>query len=176
MSLTQVIVTSATVSILVLVASVGLFSYAVANGASTIPGNMHGGFKRMHMGNSHDEKMQHIKSYCKEDGKQKLQHMVSYIEDRFELSDTQTQEWNKVVNALYSEENTIKVICDKILTKENHETTPARMELMETVVLTGLEAMQRVRPTVEVFYSSLDDKQKRTLDDLLSHRNHRDHL
>lgn len=170
MNLTQVILTSATVSILVLVASLGIFTYAAADGASTAPGLLLGGFKRMHSRNKHDEKMQHLKSYCKEGSNRKIKHIANYIEDRFEFSEIQSQQWNNVVDALYSEETTIQIICDKILTKENHETTPARMELMETVVLTGLEAMQRIRPIITDFYASLDDKQKRTLDDLLSHR------
>ncbi len=178
MNLTQVIFTSATVSILVLVASIGIFTYAAANGAGTAPGMLLGSFKHMHSNNNHEKKMQHLKSYCKEGGNRKTKHIINYVEDRFEFSETQSQEWNKVIDALYSEETTIQIICDKILTKENHETTPARMELTETVILTGLEAMQRIRPIITDFYTSLDDKQKRTLDDILSHRNHRhpDHI
>jgi len=168
----KILYTAAAASILALVASLGIITYASASGDS---GLLHGGFKRMHSMQSHDKKMEHVKSYCKEGGHKKLKYMTDYIEDRFEFSEDQSEQWSKVVDALYSEETTIQIICDKMLTKENHETTPARLELMETVTLTGLEAMQRIRPVISDFYFSLNDKQKRTLDDLLSHKKHHGH-
>lgn len=166
MSLTQVIVISAIVSTLVLTASLGVFSHASANG----------NFKRMHSGYSHHDKMTHVKEMCEEGGKKKIEHLVSYVEERFEFNEAQSREWKRVSDTLYSEENTIIQVCDKLLTRENHETLPARMELMEAVTLTGLEAMQRIRPVIEKFYSTLDEKQKKTMDDLLSHRNHKNHI
>jgi len=176
MNLSQVIFTSTAVSVLVLVASLGIFSYAAANGAAT--SLIHGNFKRMHSMDSRDSKMQHIKSYCEESGNINFHHAVKFIEDRFNFTDSQKLHWNSVIEALNSEETTVQIICDKILTKENHETTPARMELMETVVITGLEAMQRLRPVITDFYVSLDEKQKQTFDNLLSHKNqrHPDHI
>ena len=53
------------------------------------------------------------------------------------------------------------------------DTAPERLARFETLATTGLDILQRISPAFERFYATLSDKQKKALDDLISHRDPR---
>ena len=119
------------------------------------------------------DKIQYAKQLCRERGRQKIVNALKSVEVQMDFSDAQLAKWIDVSNAVQAELNTVNFLCDKVFTQDNHASTPARLELMETAMVTALEAIQRVRPPLLELYQTLSAEQQRQLDDLLPQRRHR---
>jgi len=176
MSTSQVIATSAIVSIIVIGAMFGTAKMVAAHTPWGSAG--HSGFKVTHFLN-HDNwqnsaHITHVKETCQKRGHEQIEHMVNFISEEFELTALQLEKWQAVASAVQGEQQTLDMLCDKFFTKENHATTPARLELAQAVMATGAETLQRLQPAITDFYNSLDETQQRSVDDLI-HRKHQRH-
>ena len=136
-----------------------------------------GGLHRTHWFDNHDwqdtEKLQTYKAQCKEKGAHKFDHFMQHVDERLQLNAEQQLKWQALVVAIESEADTVNQVCEKIFTRENLADTPARMELMTTVMAMSTESLQRLQPAVNSVYQSLDAEQKNEFDSMLTHRRHR---
>jgi len=176
MSTSHIIATSAIVSVIVIGTMFGAAKMVAAHthGGSSSLSDFNASHFLNHNSWQNSEHIDHVKETCHKRGREKMEHMVYFIENEFELRPLQLEKWQTVVNAIQGEKDTLDILCDKIFTKENHDTTPARLELAQAIMSTGAETLQRIQPAIVDFYNSLDNNQQRSLDNLI-HRKRQHH-
>jgi len=95
---------------------------------------------------------------------------IAYGEKRLEITPEQMTAWTKLTASLNAAGARVAQSCEAAKAEGRPETSAERLTFLETRMTEGLAIVQDVRPAYDGFYATLTDAQKKTLEDLLSHR------
>lgn len=101
------------------------------------------------------------------------QHVAEHqiqIAEHLALTQVQQEALKDVLAALQSSLTNAQTLC---LNLSKPETTPAAMQLADETLQLALQAVQDVRPSLDVFYASLNETQQQRLDAWMDHSHHR---
>ena len=118
----------------------------------------------------HGNRMRHI---CSAMGGEKLEQGISFVEAFMNLTTPQQQAWEGLAQALRAGEQRVGDACGTMKDGQMPVTATEKLALVETVLSAGLDIVVTMRPAFYKFYGTLNDKQQKSLDDLLSRRHHR---
>jgi hypothetical protein len=127
----------------------------------------HGGW---HHGRGHGRGMATI---CSERRDQRIEHGLAFVEGFVNFTPEQTTAWSELTDVVRAGSASIGEKCEELEKTGMPESVPDRLQRFETLASTGLGILQRIRPAFERFYATLSDKQKKAVDDLISHRGRR---
>ena len=114
---------------------------------------------------------------CRHEPVEKAEKMIGIVEGLMTFTPEQEQAWTQLAGSLRSGAESVENTCDQVLAEGRARTAPEKMARLETMLGTGLAALQDIRPAFDSFYGTLSEKQQETLDKLASkrHRRHHDH-
>ncbi len=95
---------------------------------------------------------------------------IAYGEKRLELTPAQAESWNRLTAALRAGGERAGQSCAAAKPTDGPLSSAERLARMEQHMGNGLAIVQTIRPAYEAFHATLNDAQKKTLEDLLSHR------
>ena len=95
-------------------------------------------------------------------------HASAAIERELKLSEPQIVARRRVVATMHDAEPSFAALCEREKTAAN-----AALARFENLMMTGLDAVRRVRPPFEAFYASLDENQRKEFDELFASRRRR---
>ena len=173
MNVSQVVLVSALVISAITAVTFGVIKLASAGSIRACGG---GCFNKTHWEAGGDEgRLSALKQTCKEKSREKFALGVADVAERLELKQSrvaQYQAWLTLKAALQTEQNTVDYMCEKIFNPDSLADFPARLELLESLMLTGVETVQRIRPLFNSFYDTLDQAQQTELEGLMA-KHHR---
>jgi len=141
--------------------SLGAATMAEAAGAGSMFGRHHGG--------RHGNRIAMI---CSPARSEKVEHAISFVENFMNFTTPQQQAWTPLAQALRKGDGHVAKACATLKDGKMPTTASGKFAMMETVLSTGLEIVTEVRPAFDKFYNTLNTKQQKSLDDLLSRRHH----
>lgn len=109
---------------------------------------------------------------CGEQRDQRLDNAIEFADAFLKLEGPQTEAWNKLTAAMRAGSARVGEACQSISTNGSADSAPAKLAALETVTIAAADIVREVRPAFDVFYETLDDKQRAALDGLLN-RHHR---
>lgn len=99
-----------------------------------------------------------------------LAGVIAYGEKRLDITPAQSEAWNRLTTALRAGGTRAEQSCAAARPEDRPANSTERLARMETRMGDGLAIVQTIRPAYEAFYATLSDAQKKTLEDMLSHR------
>ena len=114
-----------------------------------------------------------IAHICSPARSQKIEHGISFVENFMNFTTPQQQAWNGLAQALRAGDGRVEEACSTLKDGEMPKSATAKFAMVETVLSAGLDIVLKVRPAFDKFYDTLNTKQQKSLDDLLSRRHHR---
>ncbi len=142
-------------------------SYAAGVAARQVHFGGHGGWRH---GRGHARGMEMI---CSDRRDQRIEHGLAFIEGFVNFTPEQTTTWGELTKEIRAGSATVGEKCEELKNTDTPESVPDRLQRFESLATTGLGILQRIRPAFERFYASLSDKQKKAIEDLISHRGRR---
>ncbi len=103
---------------------------------------------------------------CGERRAERIESLVAFVENFVDFTPDQTQAWNNVTEAVRAGSASIDQTCSDLEKEGRPETAPEKLALVETIMATGLDVVQRIRPAFDSFYQTLTEKQRKAIDDL----------
>jgi hypothetical protein len=110
---------------------------------------------------------------CSDRRDRKLEKGLAFVEGFVNFTPEQTTAWTELSETVRAGSATIGEKCATLEKAEMPVSAPERMAHFEAIATTGLAILKRVRPAFDRFYATLSDKQKKALDNLISHRGRR---
>jgi|GEM_PF-1030191 len=110
---------------------------------------------------------------CSEARGERVEEMIAFVENFMAFTPEQRTAWDELAGAVRDGNTEFDQACDQVKDLRDEEAAPARLELVEAFMSTGLDVMRRVRPAFDRFYGTLNETQQKALDDLMRHRRHR---
>ena len=110
---------------------------------------------------------------CSDRRDRRIEAGLAFVEGFVEFTPEQTVAWQDLAQAVRAGSATIGETCQTLSEEGMPETAPERLALAETVAATALDVLQNIRPAFDRLYATLNDKQKKALDDLISHHGRR---
>ena len=110
---------------------------------------------------------------CSDRRDQRIEHGIAFVEGFVNFTPEQTTAWSELTDAVRAGNASIGEKCEELENSGEPKSAPDRLQRLETLASTGLGILQRIRPAFERFYATLSDKQKKAVDDLISHRGRR---
>ncbi len=105
---------------------------------------------------------------CGERRAERIDDLVAFVEGFVDFTPAQTQAWNNVTEAVRAGSASIDQTCSDLAKGDRPETAPERLARVETIMATGLDVVQRIRPAFTAFYQTLTEKQRKAIDDLIA--------
>ncbi len=106
--------------------------------------------------------------FCGKRHGKRLERMTTLIEGLMTFTPPQQTAWNDLKTSLNDGKTSMEKACETVKNGEQPKTAPERLARMETMMTTGLGALQTVRPAFDTFYGTLNDKQKSAIDGLMT--------
>ncbi len=100
----------------------------------------------------------------------RIERVLGHVERSLELTPTQTDAWKRFAAVLRSSGASLEKVWHDL---GSPSPAPDCLARVETLVRTGLDLLREVRPAIDELYTVLNERQRRTLDDLLTRRRHR---
>jgi hypothetical protein len=144
-------------------------SYAAGVLARQVEFGGHGGWHGGH-GRGHARGMAKI---CSDQRDQRIENGLAFVEGFVNFSPEQSTAWNELAETVRAGSATVGEKCEELKTADAPVSAPDRLRRVEALATTGLGILQRIRPAFESFYATLNEKQKKALDDLTSRRGRR---
>jgi hypothetical protein len=98
----------------------------------------------------------------------RTEELLGLVERQLELTPAQTPAWEELGGALRAATARLAAACTP-----GPDDAPGRLRQAETLLEAGLETLRELRPALERFHATLDETQRRTLDDLMVRRHGR---
>ncbi|MFO1351321.1 MAG: Spy/CpxP family protein refolding chaperone [Gammaproteobacteria bacterium] len=99
---------------------------------------------------------------------ERVEDMISFVENFVKLDAAQTDAWNKLAAALRAGNVSFDQACAAL--DKDATTATARLDALEQMLSTGLGVVQNVRPAFDGFYATLSAQQKQLVDKLFNRR------
>ncbi len=142
-------------------------SYAAGVAARQVGFGGHGGWRH---GGGHGRGMHMI---CTDRRDRNIEKGIAFVEGFVNFIPEQTTAWGELTQVIRAGSATIGEKCKEHEKADMPASAPDKLARFETMATTGLAIVQRIRPAFDRFYATLSDKQKKALDDLMSHRGRR---
>ena len=147
-------------------------SISLAAGSQDMkPGAASGMFGGGHVGWRHGRRggrgMAHL---CGAVRGEKIEHAISFVDNFMSFTMPQQQAWDDLAQTLRAGDKRVGVACAAIKDGKPPKGAMAKLAMAESFLTTGLEVVQKVRPAFDRFHGTLNDKQRKALDDFLSRR------
>lgn len=143
------------------VAQAGMFAFAAEGGG-------HGRGWRGHRG-GHGHRM---KMLCSDQRTERLNQMIGFGDAFFNFNGEQKTAWTGLTATLRDASEDVGKRCD-VVKAEGRATSPtARLARMEGHMSTGLSIIQKVRPSFDTFYGTLNEDQKAALEQFMKRGGH----
>ena len=127
--------------------------------------------RRAHIGGRHGMRGDHGPGrLCSTANGDHIDDGIQFIERFVGFTPDQALPWQDLSGEVRAASGLIAKACEDLKDASAPATAPERLARLEAAVVTGLEALRRVRPAFERFYAVLDDKQKAALDGLATQR------
>jgi hypothetical protein len=110
---------------------------------------------------------------CSDRRDAKIADTIEFVESFVDFTPEQTTAWEDLKTAVASGSTKVGAACAEIQKAGRPDTAVEKLAFMENMMSTGLSILQEVRPAFETFYGTLDERQKKAIDKLMSHRHHR---
>ena len=108
--------------------------------------------------------MRHI---CGEGHGGRIDTMITLVDSFVAFTPEQRIAWDDLVGAVRAGTTHLAQACPD---EDAAATSPAMLARFETMLTAGLEAVGTIRPAYEAFYGTLDEAQRKAIDDIASHR------
>jgi|SaaInl7_135m_RNA_FD_contig_61_1034557_length_1290_multi_21_in_0_out_0_1 hypothetical protein len=151
--------------------SLGSAAHATGSGGhgmSKMFGGGHHGMGQGGMGGGRG--MAHL---CGPARSEKVEHAISFVDDFMTFSGPQKQAWDNLAGALRAGDEKVGAACATFKDGKPPQSATGKLGMAESFLTAGLAVVQQVRPAFDRFYDTLNEKQQKSLDDLLSRRHHR---
>ncbi|MDA1099443.1 MAG: Spy/CpxP family protein refolding chaperone [Proteobacteria bacterium] len=136
-----------------------------ASAASGLFGGDHHGWG--HGGGRGGRGMAHL---CGPARGEKIAHAISFVDNFLTFTSPQQKAWEELAEALRAGDARIGVACEAFKDGKPPQSATAKLAMAESFLAAGLDVVQQVRPAFDRFYATLNDKQRKSLNDLLSRR------
>ena len=103
----------------------------------------------------------------------KLEQAISFVDNFMTFTTPQQQAWKELAGALRTGNERVGVACGTLKDGKPPQSATGKLAMAESFLTAGLNVVQQVRPAFDRFYGTLNDKQRKSLDDLLSRRHRR---
>lgn len=110
---------------------------------------------------------------CGEQRTERVEHMIGFVEAFMTFTPPQQQAWDNLTATLRDSDTKVGQACEQQKAQGDATTAPEKLARMETMMTTGLQVVQQVRPAFDGFYATLNERQQKALDEMLQHRHHR---
>jgi hypothetical protein len=144
-------------------------SYAAGAVARQVGFGSHGGWHRGE-GRGHGRGMAMI---CSDRRDERLENVLAFVEGFVSLTPEQTEAWHELTGTVRAGSAIIGEKCTQLEEAGTPQSAPDKLARVESMASTGLAVLQRILPAFEGFYTTLSDKQKKALDDMIAHRGQR---
>lgn len=101
---------------------------------------------------------------------EKIQRAISFVDNFMSFTPPQQQAWDDLARTLRAGNDRIGTACDTLKDGKAPESAPAKLTMTEDFLTAALDVVRQVRPAFDRFYGTLNAKQRKALDDLLSRR------
>ncbi len=118
-----------------------------------------------HHGRRHGHRLAHM---CSDRRSEKVEHAIDFVENFMNFTTPQQQAWSELAQSLRDGDVRVGEACASLKDGKMPITATEKFALLETVLSAGLDIVVKVRPAFDRFYSTLNTKQQKSLDDLLS--------
>ncbi|WP_420560785.1 Spy/CpxP family protein refolding chaperone [Tepidicaulis sp.] len=129
--------------------------------AASIFGASHGGWRHRGAGR-----------FCEGGAERHLGKLEEYVDAFGGFTAPQRAAWDELVGSLRASVLLFNDVCAELETAERESTAPGRLALAEEAIQAAAAAMQKVRPSFEAFYATLDEDQRALLDRAFAHGEH----
>ncbi len=104
---------------------------------------------------------------------EKVEHAISFVDNFMTFSGPQKEAWEELAGALRAGDKKVGEACETLKDGKPPQNAMGKMSMAESFLTAGLNVVQQVRPAFDRFYGTLNEKQQKSLDELLSRRHHR---
>ena len=101
---------------------------------------------------------------------ERLNSMIGLVESFASFTPPQKSAWADLTASLQDGNAKIGTACGKIAKTGEKRTLGARWTRMQTMLDTGSSLMRTIRPKFDAFYETLNDAQKKAIDNMAMHR------
>jgi hypothetical protein len=101
---------------------------------------------------------------------ERMDSFVALVESFVDFTPEQGAAWQQLVAAARASSGSIGEACAELADAGVPTAATDKLARIETMLTTGLDIVQRLRPKFDDFYATLNDDQKKAIDDLMSHR------
>jgi hypothetical protein len=144
-------------------------SYAAGVVARQADFGGHGGWHGGH-GRGHKRGMRMI---CSDRRNQSVENGLAFVEGFVNFTPEQEPAWKELAQSVRAGSATIGKKCEDLKDSQAPQSAPDKLAQFETMATTGLGILQQIRPAFDRFYRALSDKQKKAIDNAISHRGKR---
>lgn len=110
---------------------------------------------------------------CSDRRDRRIENGLAFVEGFVNFTPEQTAAWSELSEAVRAGSATIGEKCKELEKAGAPQSAPDRLARFEALATTGLAILKRIRPAFDRFYATLSDKQKKALENLISHRSRR---
>ncbi len=110
---------------------------------------------------------------CGERRDQRIEDALGFIESFVTFTPEQTAAWTDLTVAVQAGSASIGQACAEIDLANAPQNAPEKLARLETLMATGLNVVQQVRPPFAAFYGVLSQEQQKVLDRFASRGDHR---
>ena len=107
-----------------------------------------------------------ISMVCSPKRVQKIEKGLVRLEQKLALNSEQTEAWGDLVVQINNSQTTLDDFCAAEGGKERPVAAPDKLIKMQAMMSKATDMMAQVRPSLEIFYATLDDNQKQILDNM----------
>ena len=101
-----------------------------------------------------------MKMVCSDRRAEKVEDAIGFAEAFFTFKGEQKVAWDGLATALRDGSATIGKHCEAMKANSGQEMAIGKFARMQTMLTTGLEVVQTVRPAFDKLYAMLDEKQQ----------------
>ena len=118
-----------------------------------------------------------MKRICGPEREERIDDVLNLVESFVQMNPTQLSAWNALAKEVRASNEPVERACTTLKAEGESTSLPARISRMETLLGTGYELVQRIRPKFESFYETLSPEQQKALDRMTKrHRHGHKHL
>lgn len=109
---------------------------------------------------------------CSDFRDDKINRVVEFIESFVDFTPPQAEAWTRLTTAVRSGSDRVGQACQDETLAQRPETSAAKLGRAEKLLTIGLDILKEVRPAYDEFYATLDERQKKAVDQMFRRYRH----